>query len=176
MPSTPLPFRPGRPDELARLVAIDDDACTLYEEAGRGVELPPAHADFARAEQSLWGIALALGRVTVAVTTDDEPIGFASSGVVDGEAHLQQISVRRAWMQRGLGRALVEHAKRAAGGALWLTTYADIAWNAPAYERMGFVRVAEDRCGPEVRRILAEERRALPEPDQRVAMVWRAHG
>ncbi|MFO0749610.1 MAG: GNAT family N-acetyltransferase [Myxococcota bacterium] len=163
-------LRTGRSDELARLVAIDDDACSLFVEAGRDGELPAA---FTADEQARWQASLDAGRVVVAVTADDEPIGFAALGFVDGEAHLQQLSVRRAWMKLGLGRALVEHALGSRGDALWLTTYADIPWNRPLYERWGFSLVDEASCGPELRAILDAERRALPAPGQRVAMVRR---
>ncbi len=155
------------------MIGIDDDACTLYEEAGRGVELPPQHASFALAEQAQWRESLSAGRVVVAVTDDDVPIGFAALGFVDGEPHLQQVSVRRAWMGRGVGHALLRHAIAWGNGTLWLTTYADIPWNAPMYARHGFVQVDASRCGNELRQILTEERSALPSPEHRVAMVRR---
>ena len=168
------PLRIARRNELDCLIAIDDDACTLYDDVGRGVNLPPRHAAWAAAEQAQWREAIAAARVVVAVTEQDEPIAFASSGFVDGDLHLQQLSVRRAWMRRGIGRALVEHAFHAAAGrAMWLTTYADIAWNRPLYERLGFACVSEADCGDEMRRILSAERKNLPAPEKRVAMVRR---
>jgi GNAT superfamily N-acetyltransferase len=164
-------LRHARTDELTRLVAIDDDACSLYVEAGRDVELAEEHAHFEEAEQARWRESLERGRVIVAVTSADEPIGFASLGFIDGEAYLQQVSVRRAWMGRGVGRALVDWAMAWNGGRLWLTTYSDIPWNRPFYERLGFACVDEASCGPEMRRILDDERRALPAPEQRVVMA-----
>ena len=164
---------PGSWGRNARVIEIDDDACSLYAEAGRHVELPPHHA-FVVAEQARWRAALDAGRIVVAVTSVDQPIGFASLGYVDSEAHLQQASVRRAWMRRGVGRALVECAIAWGHGALWLTTYADLAWNRRFYERLGFSCIDEVSCGPEMCSILDAERRALPAPDQRIVMVRRA--
>lgn len=167
--SSPPTLRAARTDELARLVAIDDDACTLFVDAGRDGVVPPW---FEAAEVERWAAALARGAVVVAVTSDDEPIGFASLGDVDGDAHLQQLSVRRAWMRRGVGRALLEHAIHASRDRpLWLTTYDDIPWNRPMYERAGFVRVDLERCGPQIRTIIEAERGALPAPRTRVVMV-----
>ena len=166
-------LRVAHADEMAQLVAIDDEACSLYADAGRPIVLSP-HDPFVVAEYRRWRDALLQARVVVAATPDDAPVGFAALGWVDTEPFLQQVSVRRAWMRRGLGRALVEHAIRWGRGVLWLTTYADLPWNRPFYERLGFVRVDEGSCGPEMRRIFDEERRALPAPDQRVAMVRRA--
>jgi len=164
-------MRPARPDEITVLVAIDDDACTLFDEVGRDVNLPPEHASFMLAEHARWRETLEAGRIVMAVNANDEPVGFAALSFVDGQPYLQQVSVRRSWMRRGLGRALVDDAIRRAPGALWLTTYADIVWNQPLYERLGFSRVDEASCGPEMRRLLDEERRALPCPEQRVVMV-----
>lgn len=165
-------LRPARAGELPALVAIDDDACQLFPEAGRDVELPPHHP-FVVADQARWKASLEADRVVVAVTAEDEPVGFAALGFVDAQGHLQQLSVRRAWMRRGLGTALVQCALDWAEDRLWLTTYADLAWNAPFYERLGFVRVDEESCGSDLRAILDEERRVLPAPEQRVAMVGR---
>lgn len=122
----PWKLRAARMGELELVVAIDDDACSLYVEAGRDIELPQQHASFVVAERARWGESIQAGRVVVAVTAEGEPIGFASLGFVDAEAHLQQVSVRRAWMRRGVGRALTEHAIAWGQEALWLTTYADM--------------------------------------------------
>jgi N-acetylglutamate synthase-like GNAT family acetyltransferase len=77
-------------------------------------------------------------------------------------------------MRRGIGRRLLEHviAWAREGGArhLWLTTYGHLPWNRPFYESVGFVLVPEERCGPDIRHHLADQRRWLPEPSQRVAM------
>ncbi len=164
-------LRAARADELSRLVAIDDEACSLFTDVGRGVNLPAGHHAFTLAEQATWRDSLLAGRVVVAVPPDDEPIGFVSPGFIDGGAHLQQVSVRRSWMRRGIGTALVNVAVGWQPLALWLTTSADLEWNRPYYERLGFSCVSEDGCGPQLRKVLEDERRALPAPDQRVAMV-----
>jgi len=166
-------LRVARASELKAIVAIDDDASSLYVDAGRGLTLSPHFHAFELAEQARWRESLEAGRVTVAVDANDQPIAFAALGYVDAEAHLQQISVTRAWMKRGIGHVLMKHVLDWAGPSLWLTTYADIPWNRPFYERLGFTCVSEDRCGPEMRAVLEEERQALPDPAQRVAMVYR---
>jgi GNAT superfamily N-acetyltransferase len=167
-------LRTARPSEMGAIIALDDDACSLFVEAGRGLTPNEHFHSFEQAEQARWHASLEAGRVVVAVNTGDEPIGFAALGFVDGEPHLQQISVARAWMKRGVGHVLMNHTLQWAGKSLWLTTYADIPWNRPFYERLGFACVSANLCGPEMRAILQEERLALPDPDQRVAMVRRA--
>jgi GNAT superfamily N-acetyltransferase len=164
-------IRLARPDELAELIAIDDDACTLYGEAGVTVSLPEAHP-FVLDEQARWLAAAARGRVLLAVRAA-VPVGFCALGRVDGAAYVEQLSVRRAAMRSGVGSALLARVLGAPPpGPVWLTTYAHLPWNRPWYERVGFRVVADGLCGPELRRHLEEERAALPLPAERVAMRW----
>ncbi|MFT3917570.1 MAG: GNAT family N-acetyltransferase [Anaeromyxobacteraceae bacterium] len=167
-------FREAAPAELDVLVRIDDDAATLYEEAGLDFSGPAIRA-FVDAEQARWRRAAEAHRVELAVDAQGEAVGFVALGFVDGQPYVDQLSVVRRAMRRGVGRALLARAlawsERA--GALWLTTYAHLPWNAPMYERAGFTRVEESGCGPELRAILREERAALPSPEQRLAMVRR---
>lgn len=164
-------LRAARADELAQLVAIDDDASTLYSEAGTPLVLAADHP-FAQAEASRWAAAIAHGRAQVAVNAAHRPIGFATLALVDGEPYLDQLSVRREAMRRGVGTALLEHAIAwSAERRLWLTTYAHLPWNRPFYERHGFVAVADRDCGRELLALLEQQRAVLPDPDQRIAMV-----
>lgn len=69
--------------------------------------------------------------------------GFAMIEPLDGEAHLVEIDVDPDHQGRGLARRLIaagEDWTRAKGfDAMTLTTYRDVAWNKPYYERLGFV-------------------------------------
>ena len=114
------------------------------------------------------------GPVWVAVDDGDAPLGFLSAEVADDRLHLQELSVRRECQQRGIGRALVEQAARWAQdrglAALTLTTFRDVAWNGPFYQRLGFEVLAPSEVGPDLALILADEtRRGLPS-ERRCAM------
>jgi predicted N-acetyltransferase YhbS len=90
---------------------------------------------------------------------------------VDGAPCLEQLSVRVSAQQQGLGRRLLTHAiEWAAGEDLWLTTYAHLPWNRPFYERHGFAVVPESQCSQDMIAILGDQRRWLPDPEQRIAM------
>ena len=90
---------------------------------------------------------------------------------IDGVPYLEQVSVRRDAMGRGLGRRLLEHAIHWAGREpLWLTTYAHVPWNRPFYERHGFVTIRESACPAGIVAILSDQRLALPAPGERIAM------
>jgi GNAT superfamily N-acetyltransferase len=165
-----ITIRGARPDELDLVVAIDDDASTLYVEAGLDVDLGPEHP-FIRAERVTWGQAVAGGRVFFAEAPGGDALGVAVLDLVDGAPYLEQLSVRRRGMRRGIGRRLLRLSIEWAGReALWLTTYAHLPWNRPFYERAGFVVVPEPDCPPGFRAILEDQRRSLPAPAERVAM------
>lgn len=160
-------------EEFPALLAIDDDATLLYAEHGAPIELAPDHP-FARAEQERWRRSTELGGTFVAIDESGEPVAFAALGWGDGAPYLDQLSVRRRAMRRGLGRRLLQHAAAWAcehgASELWLTTYGHLPFNRPYYERHGFVLVPEVSCGPEILHHLHQQRRYLPAPEHRVAM------
>jgi GNAT superfamily N-acetyltransferase len=166
-------IRTGSAAELDTLVEIDDDASTLFVQAGLDLDLPVDHPFFIAA-RSRWMRSLASGQTLVAVASTGMVLGFAASGTRDGEPYLDQLSVRAQFMRIGIGTALLnatESTARAAGGrALWLTTYGHLSWNRPFYERAGFAIVPEAECGPEMLAESMFERRWLPVPHERVVM------
>jgi len=166
-------IRTATASELDSILSIDDDASGLYADAGMAIVLPASHP-FVVAERASWLGAANRGALFVAVDERDEPLGFAALDAIDGAAYLDQLSVCRSAMRRGVGRSLLRRAiawAEAEGHTwLWLTTYAHLAWNRPFYEREGFVVVPGSECGPAIRHHLDEQRRALPLPEQRIAM------
>lgn len=102
------------------------------------------------------------GRAWVAVNEDDRAVAYLITDPVDGNMHIEQVSVHPDSARRGLGRALIDHAAgRAAAegaGALTLTTFVDVAWNAPYYAaRCGFRTLGEDELTPGLREIRRHE-------------------
>jgi GNAT superfamily N-acetyltransferase len=100
------------------------------------------------------------GRAWVLVR--DEPVAYLLARWADGDVHVEQVSVHPDHAGRAIGRALIEHvagwARERGARALTLTTFADVAWNAPYYERRcGFRRLGDDELGPELRDIRAAE-------------------
>ena len=101
------------------------------------------------------------GHAWVATDNDGQPIAYLLLDVVDGAAHIEQVSVHPDHARRGLGRALLsvaeEWAARQGLSALTLTTFTDVPWNAPYYSRLGFRVVAEDDWTPGLIRIRNHE-------------------
>jgi N-acetylglutamate synthase-like GNAT family acetyltransferase len=75
--------------------------------------------------------------------------------------HIEQLSVHRDCARRGVGRSLLEHAagRASAAGlpALTLTTFSEVPWNAPYYERCGFRQLTGSELTPGLREIRRRE-------------------
>ncbi|GGU41458.1 GCN5 family N-acetyltransferase [Lentzea flava] len=112
--------------------------------------------------------ALAEHEVWVAVGEQGVPVAFIAVGDVDGARHVHQISVHPSHARQGIGAALIEHVRRT-GQTLTLTTFRDVPWNAPYYERLGFRSVTE--TSPGLAEIMREEASRGLDPATRVAMV-----
>ena len=161
------------PEDVGEAIAIDNDACILYEEAGLVFDLTDDHP-FAMSERTRWLRDASSKRLFFARDESGTRVGFAALDRFDGAAYLDQLSVRRGAMRRGAGRFLLRHALGWARANrdpfLWFTTYGHLPWNRPFYESEGFVVVPEAEAGPGVRRDLEDQRRFLPAPEERVAM------
>lgn len=116
----------------------------------------------------------AAGRAWVLDGEDGSPAAYLIVDVLDGNAHIEQVSVDPAFGGRGYGARLIDHAAAWAADqgmeAVTLTTFTDVPWNAPYYERLGFVVLTEPEIGPELRARREEEAAHGLDPDTRVCM------
>ncbi|HEY1368212.1 MAG TPA: GNAT family N-acetyltransferase [Gaiellaceae bacterium] len=152
-------IRVARPDELALLVEIERAAGESFRSLGMDTV---ADDDPGSVEQlAPYGED---GRALVAVDAGDRPLGYLLLDVVDGAAHIEQVSVHPDHARRGIGRALIARAEAWARDrglhALTLTTYVDVPWNGPYYERLGFSYLTADEETPGLRSIRDHERRS----------------
>ncbi len=101
-------------------------------------------------------------------------MGYALASIVDGEGHLDQVSVIPAEAGHAIGRDLIEQVHRWAHdqglGAVTLTTYADVPWNGPYYARLGYEDLDDAELGPELAAIRSAERTRGLDVAPRVAM------
>lgn len=102
-------------------------------------------------------------------------VGFLSTEPCGRELAIREFSVHPTRQGKGIGaillRALGIDARNAGFAAITLTTFDDVPWNRPFYERHGFVRIADLDAHPRLRReIEAEVAHGLPR-DRRVAMI-----
>lgn len=101
------------------------------------------------------------GRAWVITDDADRPVAYLLLDVVDGNVHVEQVSVHPDHAGQGLGNTLLDTAAAWAQqhglAALTLTTYANVPWNAPYYRRLGFQIVPEDQMTEGLRRICENE-------------------
>lgn len=101
------------------------------------------------------------GRCWVVTDDEDRPIGYLLGAVIDGHAHVDQVSVHPGHWRHGHGRRLIDTLGAWATdrdlAGLTLTTFADIPWNAPYYERLGFRVLADDELTDGLRQVRAHE-------------------
>ncbi|MBF6066154.1 GNAT family N-acetyltransferase [Nocardia terpenica] len=101
------------------------------------------------------------GRAWVIADATDTPIAYLILDVVDGNAHIDQVSVHPDHAGRRLGRDLIEYAAEWAVArgiaALTLTTFTEVPWNGPYYERLGFHRLPVAQETPGLRAARAAE-------------------
>ncbi|WP_457962705.1 GNAT family N-acetyltransferase [Arthrobacter sp. D1-29] len=141
-------IRPAEPDDLGCLPQLEAAADAQLQDALGGVLLPAPQPT--PAVVSLF--VLVAGR---------PPVGFARIDMVDGLAHLEQLSVHPAAGRRGLGRALLEaaaaEARRRGFTAMTLCTFTDVPFNAPFYAKCGFIEYPAP--GPGLAALRAHEKR-----------------
>jgi ribosomal protein S18 acetylase RimI-like enzyme len=129
-------------------------------ESFRGIGMTAIADDEPPALDVLAGYARA-GRAWVTADASDVPVGYLIADVVDGNLHVEQVSVHPGHARQGLGRALLDHAAAHAAQqslpALTLTTFDGVAWNAPYYRRLGFVVIEDGRLTPGLRAIRRRE-------------------
>ncbi|WP_231921298.1 GNAT family N-acetyltransferase [Micromonospora auratinigra] len=162
-------IRTARADELTEVQRIEVASGAPFREIGMTwvADMPPLPLDVLAA-------ARRAGRVLVTVDPDDRPIAFVVVDLVDGCAHVQQLSVDPAYARQGIGRRLLDAvAERAAGEglpALTLTTFRSVPWNGPYYARCGFRELVGAEVTPGLVELLAAEAALGLDPADRVAM------
>ena len=150
-------IRAAHPAELELLRGIESAAGRCFRDIGMpeiADDEPPSVETLAEYQRD--------GRAWVAVDRDDRPVAYLITDLVDGNVHVEQVSVHPDHARRGVGRALLEHAavRAAAAGrpALTLTTFVAVPWNAPYYRRCGFRVLAENEWTPGLHAIREHER------------------
>lgn len=158
------------PGEVARIPEIERRAATLLSPD----DLPPEIA--ARTSPvEVYALAQREGRLIVARDPEGKVLGFAHVLFLAGHAHLEELDVDPAFGRRGIGRRLVEAACGWAGrrgcNQITLSTFREVAWNAPFYARLGFSVMPIDSWTEAQRALREKERCDGLDVDRRVIMT-----
>lgn len=149
-------IRAVRPAELPILQDIERAAGECFRDVGMG-----QIADDEPFSLDVLASYLEAGRAWVAADEGDVIAGYLIADLVDGNLHIEQVSVNPRFARQGVGRQLIEHLAAVAVAedirALTLTTFTEVPWNAPYYKRCGFAALAEDDLTPGLQTIREHE-------------------
>ncbi|QQS45231.1 MAG: GNAT family N-acetyltransferase [Acidobacteriota bacterium] len=135
-------IRPSRENDLKILNDIENAASELFQNTKYGLEIDqdPLPIEMLRNQSEK-------GLVWVAVDGKDRPVGFAVAILLENYAHLHELSVHPKHGRKGLGRRLVDvviqFARESKLSGVTLSTFRDIAWNAPFYRKLGFCEMCD---------------------------------
>ncbi len=159
-------IRAARPPDYQKLPHIERRAGELFREAGM-----PEIADAEPYDADELAAAVAL---FIATDEAEEPIGYAMVDLVDGHAHLGQLSVLPEHGRKGIGTKLLDAVVGWAVGQghteLTLTTFRELPFNAPLYAKRGFEVVPEESWTPEIKDLVEREADMGLDPTKRVVM------
>jgi GNAT superfamily N-acetyltransferase len=149
-------FRPAQAEDLPHLPEIEHASAQLFRDTEYFALADDSSPDLARFQTWLQD-----GAIWVAVEAQENLVGFAVAGEVDDQGFLIELDVHPSHGRRGLGRRLIELVRvwgiERGYEALRLSTFLDVSWNAPYYERLGFRVMMEDELGPGLLEIRREE-------------------
>lgn len=118
--------------------------------------------------------AHAEGLLWVAADGRDAPVAFALFERLDGALHLEEVDVHPDHARQGLGARLIDAAaawaRELGHRAITLTTYREVPWNAPYYERIGFQVLPREAWTPALAARVADEATRGLDPARRVVM------
>ena len=170
MDAKPPPIRLARSDELPLLIEIERAAGAVFRDLGMDAvadDDPGSVEELAPFQRG--------GRAFVYPNGQGRPVAYLLLGVIDGYAHVEQVSVHPSHSRRGIGRQLIEAADEWARehdlAGLALTAYARVPWNAPYYERLGFRALPEPDVPPGLRAVREHEAARGLDAWPRVVMV-----
>lgn len=108
------------------------------------------------------------------------PVAYLLAERLDESFHIEQLTVHPRYARQRIGSRLVDAcsdwAATSAYQSLTLTTFRDVPWNAPYYQRIGFVEVPDSRLSPALRKIVQREHDLGLDRWPRVVMRCVLHG
>ncbi|AWM92394.1 GNAT family N-acetyltransferase [Pseudomonas sp. 31-12] len=143
--------------DTAALPAIERSAAELFRCDPSLAWLADAQVPDAEHHQR----AIETDDVWVAQSVDGVLMGFVSAVEIDNELHIQELSVSQYFQGRGAGRKLllaaIEYGRNRELDGLTLTTFRDVPWNEPFYQRMGFETLSPAQLSPRLTAVLNNE-------------------
>ena len=156
-------------EHLSAIPAIELAASAMFAESDLPLEIR-----YLVSEDELLQEAQSEARLWVALTEDRTPVGFAMADIIDSRAHLDEMDVIPDFGRQGIGtrlvHTLIDWARSGNYPEITLITFRYLPWNAPFYEKMGFVSMEPSEIGEELTSLLHEEGEAGIDVRKRVCM------
>ena len=175
--NSPSSIRLARNEDCHLLPVIERSAGKLFRTIGMNDV-----ADDKVTSAETWEPICENGTLWVATNETDTAVGFLAAGQQANLLFVYELAVDYEHQGQGLGRKLMhaaeDYAHRHRQAGLALTTFCDVPWNAPYYERLGFETVADAALPPPIQLIIAAEHDRFPEPERRRCAMIKpfAHG
>ncbi|HGM5491511.1 TPA: GNAT family N-acetyltransferase [Serratia fonticola] len=152
-----LSLRLAQRQDIPQLIAVERSAAQLFRQqaelkhlADGEVMSPQQHADFIERQRE-WVMVNLAGQIA----------GFIAVQPLRNSWHIAELSVAANWQRQGVGKRLIEEvaeqARRQGVQRLTLTTFEQVAWNAPYYQRLGFRRIVAAQRDAQLQHLLAQE-------------------
>ncbi|MBI6273960.1 GNAT family N-acetyltransferase [Proteus mirabilis] len=152
-----ITIRPTQLVDANQLPKIEQSAGKLFSSikelswiSESGVQSVEAHIQFIH-QHAHW----------VAVNHDNHPVGFIMTQQLPESVFIHELSVSQDWQNKGIGKLLIQTVKNEAKlqqfNAVTLTTFRDVPWNAPYYQRLGFYILLEHQIPYSLQQILDNE-------------------
>ena len=165
-----ISIRSGRAEDIFSMQVIEKDGARAYSRATGHefcVDL------LARTEEE--HLKVQKNGFSLVALLDDKPVGFALVLPVDKALHLLEMAVKFSLQSRGIGTRLLDEVEQVAveRGAkeLTLTTYRDVPWNMPMYQRRGFQVLRSSLERPDLNLVVDAEATAGFGQAPRVTMI-----
>jgi predicted N-acetyltransferase YhbS len=147
-------FRFAEPDDAEAVRAIEYEAAQRFATIGMtGIaDAQPMNADFVHRK-------IEASEIVVALNDAARCVGFVMFAPLPTRFYIEELDVLTAWAGRRIGAALLEQvdglARKAGARRLVLSTFRDVPWNAPYYERLGFSVIPGEQLDAKLRAIRA---------------------
>lgn len=163
-----ITLAPARAGHLAALREIELAAFETLRAAGAVSGEPVASSidDLERLSRE--------GLLLVALTADEQPVGFAGAQIEANWLHIAEMDVHPAWQRRGIGRQLLRallsagQTRGLTGASLTTDRYAP--FNAAFYASLGFEPIKEEALSPRLKSLIGAEAASGLDARRRIAM------
>jgi predicted N-acetyltransferase YhbS len=146
-------YRPATPDDVASIRVVE------YEAAQRFVSVGLTGIAAARPMDGPFVLKKVWSREVIVAECEGKCVGFVLFALLPARIYVEALDVLPAHAGRRIGAALLDEvdarAREKSVANVELSTFRDVPWNAPYYQRLGFTILEENELDAALKRIRA---------------------